>query len=425
MTANGVQTGDRDLRLDLFRGLANWAIFVDHVPNNAVAWITARNYGFSDAAELFVFVSGYTVAFVYARTARAKGFLAAALGILGRAWQLYVAYILLFVFYVVTIGYVAQRYGHAHLLDEFNITRLRKSPSIALRLLIRDPVEFLKHGLLLEYKPLNLDVLPLYIALMFAFPPLLWVLMRWPNVALAISAGIYVAAQAWGWNLRAYPAGHWYFNPFAWQFLFVIGAWVAVGGATTARGLIYARTTLAAACLFLLFAAIVTLAARTGHAEMIVEPVRSLFIPNNKTHLAPYRVVHFLALAIVVSRLIPKEAPFLSAPWLRPLRLWRAIARSLLRGRIPRLRRLLRHRPRLRFARLPDRRQCRRHRHHDRLRLFQDMDQGVSRHNRPKGRRARRDSTATTSAKGAMRWVSTNTTNRRRSFRRRSAPSRG
>ena len=52
MTANGVQTSDRDLRLDLFRGLANWAIFVDHVPNNAVAWITARNYGFSDAAEL-------------------------------------------------------------------------------------------------------------------------------------------------------------------------------------------------------------------------------------------------------------------------------------------------------------------------------------------------------------------------------------
>ncbi|MBO0237276.1 OpgC domain-containing protein, partial [Vibrio parahaemolyticus] len=77
--------------------------------------------------------------------------LAAAFGILGRAWQLYVAYILLFVFYLVTIGYGAQRYGHAHLLDEFNIG-----------LLIREPVEFLKHGLLLEYKPLNLDVLPLY-----------------------------------------------------------------------------------------------------------------------------------------------------------------------------------------------------------------------------------------------------------------------
>ena len=308
MTPDRSQSSGRDLRLDLFRGLANWAIFLDHVPNNAVALITARNYGFSDAAELFVFVSGYTVAFVYARMARARGFLAAALGVLGRAWQLYVAYILLFVFYVVTIGYVAQRYGHAHLLDEFNN-----------RLLIRDPVEFLKHGLLLEYKPLNLDVLPLYIALMSAFPPLLWMLMRQPNIALMISTAVYVAAHLFGWNLRAYPAGHWYFNPFAWQLLFVIGAWVAVGGATAGRALIRSRSTLAVAALFLLFAAILTLASRTGNQDLIPEPVRSAFLPNDKTNLAPYRIIHFLALAVVVSRLIPKEAPILSASYLRPL----------------------------------------------------------------------------------------------------------
>ena len=44
----------RDQRLDLLRGVANWAIFLDHIPNNAVNWITQRNYGFSDAADLFV-----------------------------------------------------------------------------------------------------------------------------------------------------------------------------------------------------------------------------------------------------------------------------------------------------------------------------------------------------------------------------------
>lgn len=310
MTAGARIETSRDLRLDLFRGLANWAIFLDHVPNNAVAWVTARNYGFSDAAELFVFVSGYTVAFVYARMARAKGFLAAALGVLGRAWQIYVAYILLFVFYVVAIGYVAQRYGHAHLLDEFNI-----------RLLIKDPVEFLKHGILLEYKPLNLDVLPLYIVLMIAFPPLLWLLMRQPNAALMISFGIYAGAQMFGWNLNAYPAGHWYFNPFAWQFLFVIGAWVALGGAATGRAMISSSPALAIVGIVIVFAAFITLASRTDHQDLIPEPVRLLFLPNDKTNLAPYRIVHFLALAVVVSRLIPKEAPFLSASWLRPLRL--------------------------------------------------------------------------------------------------------
>ena len=72
---------ERDLRLDLFRGLANWAIFLDHVPNNAIAWVTTKNYGFSDAADLFVFISGYTVAFVYSRTMATKGFAVAAVGI--------------------------------------------------------------------------------------------------------------------------------------------------------------------------------------------------------------------------------------------------------------------------------------------------------------------------------------------------------
>src|SRR5258708_4275654 len=57
--------GDRDLRLDLFRGLALWLIFLDHIPSNIVNWVTIRNYGFSDATEIFVFISGYTAAFVY------------------------------------------------------------------------------------------------------------------------------------------------------------------------------------------------------------------------------------------------------------------------------------------------------------------------------------------------------------------------
>ena len=65
----------RDLRLDLFRGLANLGIFLDHIPNNMVNWLTTRNYGFSDAADLFIFISGYTVAFVFARTIVERGFI--------------------------------------------------------------------------------------------------------------------------------------------------------------------------------------------------------------------------------------------------------------------------------------------------------------------------------------------------------------
>jgi len=65
----------RDLRLDLFRGLANWAMFLGHIPATVLAWLSFRNYGFSDGADLFVFISGYTSALVYARKMRERGFI--------------------------------------------------------------------------------------------------------------------------------------------------------------------------------------------------------------------------------------------------------------------------------------------------------------------------------------------------------------
>ena len=88
MPAPVVVTTERDLRLDLFRGIALWLIFLDHIPSNLVAWVTIRNYGFSDATEIFVFVSGYTAAFVYGREMLQRGFVVAGARILRRVWQI-------------------------------------------------------------------------------------------------------------------------------------------------------------------------------------------------------------------------------------------------------------------------------------------------------------------------------------------------
>src|SRR6202790_1174767 len=99
MHAPVVATG-RDLRLDLFRGFALWLIFLDHIPSNAVSWITIRNYGFSDATEIFIFISGYTAAFVYGRAMRERGFVVSGARILRRAWRIYVAHILLVALYM-------------------------------------------------------------------------------------------------------------------------------------------------------------------------------------------------------------------------------------------------------------------------------------------------------------------------------------
>ena len=101
---------ERDLRLDLFRGLALWLIFLDHIPTNIVSWITIRNYGFSDATEIFIFISGYTAAFVYGRSMRERGFVVSSARILKRAWQIYVAHIFLFAIYMAEIAYVSSSF---------------------------------------------------------------------------------------------------------------------------------------------------------------------------------------------------------------------------------------------------------------------------------------------------------------------------
>ena len=210
----------RDLRLDLFRGVANWAIYLDHIPDNVVNWITTRNYGFSDAADLFVFISGYTASFVYARMMLERGFIVGATRLTKRVWQLYVAHIILFVIYIVAIGYLALRFGDSDIINEFNVAGL-----------VDNATETLRQGLFLKFKPVNLDVLPLYIVLMGLFPPVLWLMLRQPDLTMLASIALWLAARQFGWNLSAYPGGTWYFNPFCWQVLFVFGSWCALGGA--------------------------------------------------------------------------------------------------------------------------------------------------------------------------------------------------
>src|SRR5262245_65878471 len=85
----------RDLRLDFFRRIANWWILLDHIPDNIVSWITPRNYGFSDAAELFVFISGYTASFVYPRIMLGRGVLVGTSRAIRCAGQMHVAQLLL------------------------------------------------------------------------------------------------------------------------------------------------------------------------------------------------------------------------------------------------------------------------------------------------------------------------------------------
>ena len=299
---------ERDLRLDLFRGLALWLIFLDHIPSNIVSWITIRNYGFSDAAEIFVFISGYTAAFVYGRSMRERGTVVASARILKRAWQVYVAHIFLFVIYLAEIAYVSRTFENPLYAEEMGIFDFLRQPDVTLY-----------EALLLKFKPANMDILPLYIVLLTTFPLFLWVLLRQPTVALASSLLIYVAALQFGINLPAYPEGTWAFNPFAWQLLFAFGAWCGLGGAKRLSNFMRSPVVLGLAVAYLVFAFLIVMTwyfPRYGY--LVPKWFAEWMYPIDKTNLDVLRFVHFLALAVLTVRFVPRDWPALRSAWLRP-----------------------------------------------------------------------------------------------------------
>jgi hypothetical protein len=299
----------RDLRVDLVRGIANWSIFVDQIPYNAVNLLTLRNFGFSGATDLFVFVGGYAVALLYGQMAQERGFVVAATRIFKRVWQLYVAYVVLFVFYIDVIGQIAARYAVPDIIDEYNVTGI-----------VDHPVQVLAHGLLLRAKPLHLDTLQLVFPLLAAFPLILAGMLRWPKLTLAASAALYLAARQFDLYLASFPEGRWYFNPFCWQLLFVLGAWFALDGRRHVRTLQEVAPLRWLAMSWLAFALLITVAGKNQHlASLVPDVLLDPFTPNDKQNLGPYRILHMLALAFLFTWYVPRDWQGLRAWVLQPV----------------------------------------------------------------------------------------------------------
>jgi hypothetical protein len=300
---------ERDLRLDLMRGIGQWMVFLDHIPYDVVSWLTLRNYGFSDAAEFFVFISGYTAGFVYGPAMAHGQFLAATKRLMKRAWQLYVAHIFLFLFFVAQISRAARRFDNPMYGNEYNIFLFLEHPDV-----------MIGQALALKFKPVDLDVLPLYIVLVLALPAILWGLIKRPRWTLLGSAVLYVLARIFDWNLPSFPGGNWYFNPFAWQLLFVFGTWCGLGKASEIAGLIRSRAVLYLALAWIAFSFLIVM---TWHIPvldaMIPKWLIHVIYPIDKSDLDMFRLIHFLALAVVFVRYIPRDWPALHSNLLRPL----------------------------------------------------------------------------------------------------------
>jgi hypothetical protein len=305
---SGKKAIPREYRLDFFRGLALFSIFLDHIPGNVVNWLTVRNFGFSDASEAFVFIAGYSAVLAYGRRLGEDGFLFVTARVYKRCWQLYVAQLLLFMVFTAQVAYTAATFNNPMYAEEMGIVSFFEAPHVTLM-----------QALLLKFRPTNMDILPLYIVLLLGFPLLLLGLKRVPAVVVLASAAGYAAANLEGWNLPTWPDGTWLFNPLGWQALFVAGAaaGLAHGEDWLSRG---RRTLLVLSAAYLAAAFFIVLSWRLPALEPLVPGiVQSVLYPIDKTNLSPFRLLHFLALAYVAVRVIRADTVLLRQPLVQPV----------------------------------------------------------------------------------------------------------
>ncbi|WP_246690011.1 OpgC domain-containing protein [Methylobacterium sp. WL7] len=292
----------RDARVDVLRGFALLTIFIDHIPRNAPALLTLHNFGFSDAAEIFVLLAGYSSMVAYGGLFGRAGTWPTLARIARRCLRIYLfqAGLLLATLIIVRIW-----------MDLTGLTpRFGVAPLLQMGLL-----PGLLRGLALNALPNYLDILPLYILLLALFPVIYFGLQRGVWGVLALSGTLWLAANVDSHlnlpNAAAVDDG-WYFNPFAWQFLFVIGAVLAMA-VRAGDGLLPWRNWAAAlAFAYLAFGLLQGGSwAEWGLPDLRVLPIGS----PDKGHVAPLRLLHILALTYLI----------FSAPAVRRLSGWRRL----------------------------------------------------------------------------------------------------
>ena len=277
----------RDARVDVVRGFALMMIFVDHIPRNAPALMTLHNFGFSDAAEIFVLLAGYSSMIAYGGMFRRVGIWATLARIAQRCGRIYLFHAgLLFATLIIVRVW----------MDLTGITpRFGVAPLLQMGLL-----PGLLRGLALNALPNYLDILPLYILLLAMFPLVYFGMERKVWIVLALSGTLWLIANVDHTlnlpNATAVDDG-WYFNPFAWQFLFVIGAALALAVRAGDGLLPWRPWAAAAACGYIAFA----LFQGGSWTDWGLPDLRPLAIEApDKSHVVLLRLLHILALTYLV-----------------------------------------------------------------------------------------------------------------------------
>ncbi len=287
----------RDARLDLMRGLALFMIFVDHIPHNVLSLVTLHNFGFCDAAELFVLIAGMSSMMAYGKVFERDGAIGGLSRIARRLARLYGFQIGLLLATLVVV-YVWTTH--------FNLE------SRIVRPFFDDPFAGILHGLALHAVPAYLDILPLYIALFAIFPLIYAGLRLSPVLTLTASAALWGAANLLaGLNVPNWMnGGHWFFNPAAWQFLFTLGAALAMLSAAHGGQLPRLRWLSWLCAAYIAFAFVQS----APWSDWNLPSLAPLAMPPpDKSNLALPRLLNILAIAYLA----------LSSDWFRTAAGWR------------------------------------------------------------------------------------------------------
>ena len=282
-TASAAVPPKRDPRIDVLRGMALVMIFVDHIPGNALSLATLHNFGFSDAAEVFVLLDGMSAMLAYGTTFEREGMRGGLRRVALRCARLYAFQIGLL---LATIAIVQIWTNHYEI-----------APTV-IRPILSAPLAGLMHGVLLHAVPSYLNILPLYFVLLAAFP-LVYLGLRFDRrLALGLSAALWLAANLnSNLNLPNWMDGeHWFFNPFAWQFLFTIGGALAL--TADHHGTLPRPAWVMWPCVAFLGFAFLESAPWSDWHLPDLRPFA--LAPPDKTQLAALRILDILALAYLV-----------------------------------------------------------------------------------------------------------------------------
>ncbi len=311
-----VAPAGRDARLDMFRGLALVMIFINHVPGNFYEQFTSRNFGFSDAAEAFVFMSGMAAGLAYTKLFINAPLWPAIARIWGRARQLYFVHLSITLMALAIFATAALYFGAYELLGKNNLAPIFAHP---LQSMIGIP--------LLTHQLGYLNILPLYAVLLVATPLLLPLALRWPLPTLGASILLWIVAGQFRLNFPNYPnSGGWFFNPLSWQLIFLVGllcgSALKQGRSFVPRNRILFATCSAIVLVVLVWVKVPVVAAFfIGGLRWLSDAGVPFYITwFDKTFLALPRLVHALALFYVLAYL-PQIRHFAASSIAAPLRL--------------------------------------------------------------------------------------------------------